>query len=209
MVGSYYGTPQRVRGRKQPSCCGAVTLAGCPMSNQDDPVVSAQTMVRGSAPNFGSFGAHGNSTHNDEISYPPTLAQVKASAGPDRWDHRLGGKAPGRVHIRDLSAFYYACCRECFVLPPAAGWLPWLRKAGLRPVRRAMTCSLETPVTVADPIRTPQARENGEPRTSPTLRAFGDSHQYASEPASSRFRRTPPPTGRRGPGPTRRTPIPF
>ena len=36
--------------------CGSVTLAGCPMSNQDDPVVSAQTMVRGSAPNFGSLG---------------------------------------------------------------------------------------------------------------------------------------------------------
>ncbi|GAA1089887.1 hypothetical protein GCM10009642_31490 [Nocardiopsis metallicus] len=31
------------------------------------------------------FGAHGNSTHNDEISYPSTLTQVKARR-VDRWD---------------------------------------------------------------------------------------------------------------------------
>ena len=65
------------------------------MSNQDDPVVSAQTMVRGSAPNFGSFGAHGNSTHNDETSYPSRPTQVKASAGPDRWDFSSGRESAG------------------------------------------------------------------------------------------------------------------
>ncbi len=49
-------------------------------------MVSAQTMVRGSAPDFGWFGAHGNSTHNDGISYLATTAQVKASGGADRQD---------------------------------------------------------------------------------------------------------------------------
>ncbi len=44
-----------------------------------------------------------------------------------------------RSHVRDLSAFYYACRQKCFVLSPPVRWLPLHRKAGLRPVRRALT----------------------------------------------------------------------
>lgn len=127
------------------------------------------------------FGAHGNSTHNNGVSYRLTTAQVKASGGVEPAGPRSAETAPARGHVRDLSAFYYARCGECFVPLRPRLWLRLHGKAGLRPECRV-------------PTRCPSPRRAGGTHhgtgwSSPIPTAFGDSHQYPSESAPVRSRR--------------------
>lgn len=156
------------------------------------------------------FGAHGNSTHNDEIPYLSTLTQVKARAGPTDGIRLAGKRRDGFTSVTSppfimpVAGSASSCPRPrvgyaCTERPVSARYhgrcpAPWRRPSRSPSVR----------LTGTKATRRTQATGHGEPRPSPTPRAFGDSHQHPSEPASVRPRRTTSPAGgRRRSGPAR------
>src|SRR5699024_7054246 len=112
---------------------------------QDDPVVSAQTVVRGSAP--GSQCPRPTATQRATTGYPTPPPERRSKQAPVTWTARADASTLG--HIRDLSTLYYPCRQECFVPHPPTGSLPWHRQARLHPERRAPTPSRRRPSRLA------------------------------------------------------------
>ena len=109
-------------------------------------MVSAQTVVRGSAP--GSSCPRPTATQRATTGHPTPPPERGSKRAPVSQVGRA--EVPTRGHIRDLSISHYACRQECFVLPPPTGWLPLAPKGRSPPRTTSADIPSETPVTPTD-----------------------------------------------------------